>query len=66
MYLFFVRRTSSTIFRQSAMLVAMGTVQATCLPALSAAMDCQAWSGMGELMWTASTFGSFSSLWKSS
>ena len=39
-------------------LVAMGTVQATCLPAFSAAMDCRAWSGMGVLMWTASTFGS--------
>ena len=34
--------TRSTIFLQSAMLVAIGTVQVTCLPALSAAMDCQA------------------------
>ena len=34
--------TSSTIFLQSSMLVAIGTVQATCLPALSAAIDIQA------------------------
>ncbi len=31
---------SSTIFLQSSMLVAMGTVHATCLPAFSALIDC--------------------------
>ena len=46
---------------QSAALVAIGTVQATCLPAFKAAMDCGAWSAIGELMWTASMAGSFSS-----
>jgi hypothetical protein len=56
---------SSTIFLQSAIEVAMGTVQATCLPAFSASIDIQAWSGIGELMWTASTFGSLSRSLKS-
>ncbi len=37
----------------------MGTVQATCLPAFKASIDIQAWSGMGELIWTASTLGVF-------
>ena len=32
----------------------------TCLPALRAAIDIQAWSGIGELMWTKSTSGSAS------
>jgi len=40
--------------------VAIGTVQATCLPALRAAMDWRPWSGMGVLMWTASKSGSLS------
>src|SRR5262249_17710542 len=44
---------------------AIGTVQATCLPAFSAARLCGAWSGIGELMWTASTFESRSSSLKS-
>jgi hypothetical protein len=48
--------TRSTIFLQSATLVAIGTVHMTCLPALRAAIDIHAWSGMGELMWTMSTF----------
>ena len=38
MYLRPVCFASVTIFLQSSMLVAIGTVQATCLPALSAAM----------------------------
>jgi len=38
--------------------VAIGTVQATCLPALRALIDCSAWSGIGVLMWTASISGS--------
>ena len=42
MYFFFLCPTRATIFLQSSTLVAIGTVQATCLPALSAAMDCQA------------------------
>ena len=33
--------TSATISLHSAMLVAIGTVQVTCLPAFSAAMVCQ-------------------------
>ena len=33
---------NSTIVRQSSTEVAIGTVQATCLPALRAAMDCHA------------------------
>jgi hypothetical protein len=40
--------------------VAIGTVHITCLPALSAAIDIQAWSGIGLLMWTKSTSGSAS------
>ena len=40
---------SSTICLQSAMRVAMGTVQATCLPALSAAMAIQAVVGDGRV-----------------
>jgi hypothetical protein len=32
------------------MLVPIGTVHATCLPALRAAIDCGAWSAIGELM----------------
>ena len=55
----------ATIVRQSSTLVAMGTVQATCLPAFSAAIDCQAWSGMGVLICTASTFGSLNTSAKS-
>jgi hypothetical protein len=41
-------------------MVAAGTVLATCLPAFNAAIACGAWSAIGELMWTASTFGSLS------
>jgi hypothetical protein len=45
----------STIFSQSSTLVAIGTVHITCLPASRAAIVIgQAWSGIGELMWTAS------------
>jgi len=66
MYVRPVLRERSTIRLQSAMLVAIGTVQATCLPALRAARDIQAWSGIGELMCTASTFGSRISALKSS
>ena len=65
MYLRPVFLTSSQIFLQSSMLVAIGTVQATCLPAFSAAMLIQPWSGMGELMCTASMFGSLSIALKS-
>ena len=42
-------------------LLSAGTVLATCLPALRAAMLCGAWSPIGLLMCTASTLGSFSS-----
>lgn len=56
-----VLRARSTIALQSAMLVAIGTVQATCLPASRAAIVIEAWSGIGELMCTASISGSFSS-----
>ena len=61
MYFRPVRSTVSTILRQSSMLVAIGTVQATCLPAFSASSVIHAWSGIGELMWTASMSGSLSS-----
>jgi len=46
------------------MLVAMGRCNATCF-GLSAAIDCQVWSGIGELICTASTFGSLSKALKS-
>jgi len=55
MYLSPVLAESSTIFLQSSTLVAIGTVHITCLPASRAAIDMAAWSGIGELMWTAST-----------
>ena len=55
-----VFRCPSTICRHSSMVVAAGTVLATCLPALSAAIDCGAWSPIGLLMCTASMFGSLS------
>jgi hypothetical protein len=51
--------------RQSSTLVAIGTVQATCLPASSAAIVWRAWSGIGELMCTTSMSGSRSSAAKS-
>ena len=51
---------AATVERWAPYVRAIGTVQATCLPAFSAARDCGAWSGMGELMWTASTLGSLS------
>ena len=49
---------ASTTRRHSSMVRAIGTVHATCLPALSASMLIQACSSMGELICTASTFGS--------
>ena len=58
MYFLPVRAESSTILRQSATLVAIGTVQATCLPASSADSVIAAWSGIGVLMCTKSTSGS--------
>ena len=61
MYTFPVFRWSSTISRICSFVVAIGTVQATCLPAFSAAMLCGPWSGIGLLMWTASMSGSLSS-----
>ena len=54
-------RWASTICRHSSIDVPIGTVQATCFPAFKASIDIQAWSGIGELMWTASMFGSFKS-----
>ncbi len=51
-----------TICSSSAMLVAAGTVEATCLPAFSPAMLILACSWIGVLMCTASTLGSSSSL----
>jgi hypothetical protein len=52
MYFRPVDLTRSTICSHSSMVVAMGTVHMTCLPAFSAAIDIQAWSPMGELMCT--------------
>ena len=60
MYLRPVLLDQLAICWHSSMVVAIGTVHMTCLPALRAAIDIQAWSGIGELMWTKSTFGSLS------
>ena len=60
MYFSPVSRTSPTISLASSRLVAIGTVHMTCLPAFRAAIVCGAWSGIGLLMWTKSTFGSAS------
>ena len=52
MYVSPVSFTSDTICSHSAIVVAIGTVPITCLPAWSAAIDIGAWSPIGELICT--------------
>ena len=56
MYLRPVSLTNWHICLHSSTEVAIGTVQITCLPASRAAMVMGPWSGIGELMWTKSTW----------